>query len=77
VFTNHVHEAITERWAKRLAARRRLLDDALEDLIDATSAAQQADAKARIALRRDQIAEALTVLARQSGRSATGAETFR
>jgi len=55
--------AITERWRKRLAARRRLLDDALEDLHDAATEAQRADAKARIALRRDQIADAQAVLA--------------
>jgi cell wall-associated NlpC family hydrolase len=56
--------AITSRWKQRLAARRRLLDDALEDLHDAKTAAERADPRARIILRRDQIADAKAVLAR-------------
>jgi cell wall-associated NlpC family hydrolase len=56
--------AISARWRKRLALRRNLLEDALEDLHAAKTPAERADANARVQLRHEQIADAKAVLAR-------------
>jgi cell wall-associated NlpC family hydrolase len=58
--------AITERWRQRLAIRRHLLDDAIEDLHAAKTPSERAEAHARITLRHEQIADAKSVLARHS-----------
>jgi cell wall-associated NlpC family hydrolase len=65
---------VITRWDRRLRFRRHLLDDAIEDLHAATTAAQRADAHARIILRRSQIKDAEAVLARHGTPKLTARE---
>jgi cell wall-associated NlpC family hydrolase len=66
--------AITARWRKRLAARRRLLADAREDLAAATTAEEKTAARARIRLRKEQIEDAKAVLERHKPPKTTARE---
>jgi cell wall-associated NlpC family hydrolase len=66
--------AVTTRWTKRLRTRERLLDDAREDLEQATTAEERAKAKARVRLRREQIREAKAVLERHATPRTTARE---
>lgn len=62
------------RWKRRLRTRRLLLADARRDLRDAVSAADRADARARIRLRRKQVREAEEALAKAVQAATTARE---
>jgi cell wall-associated NlpC family hydrolase len=64
--------ATSTRWRRRLAARQELLADARDDLARASSPAARASARARIRLRKRQIAEAKAAL-RKAGQARTTA----
>ena len=66
--------AITARWRKRLAGRRRLLADAREDLTAAATPEEKAAARARIRLRKQQIEDAKAVLERHEPPKTTARE---
>jgi cell wall-associated NlpC family hydrolase len=72
--TIHIDSAISARWNRRLAARRRLLSDAREALAAARTAEQRASARARVALREQQVADARAVLERHAPVATTARE---
>jgi cell wall-associated NlpC family hydrolase len=69
--TVNTDSAIAARWQKRLAARRRLLADARKDLEAAKTPEEKACARARVALRKQQIADARAVLERHTPAATT------
>ena len=66
--------AITARWRGRLRTRERLLEDAKEDLAEATTDEARMRAKARVRLRKEQIREAKAVLERHAKPKTTARE---
>lgn len=66
--------AVVTRWTNRLRIRKRLLEDAREDLEQAKTPEERARAKARVRLRRDQVEFAEAVLARRAKPKTTARE---